>query len=92
MLEKALFYESLPDEKVHCKLCPQECRINNNKKGLCGVRINKEGTLYSQIYNKVTSIALDPIEKKPLYHYHPGESILSLGTKGCNLLCPFCQN
>ncbi len=60
--------------------------------GTCGVRINDNGRLYSLISGKATSIALDPIEKKPLYHYHPGEYILSLGTKGCNFHCSFCQN
>jgi pyruvate formate lyase activating enzyme len=61
-------------------------------RGNCGVRINEGGILYSEVYGKTTGMSLDPIEKKPLYRYHPGEKILSLGTKGCNLHCDFCQN
>ena len=91
-LKEALFYERLPDNKVRCLLCPQTCIILPDKTGFCRVRQNKEGTLYSLIYAKITSLALDPIEKKPLYHYHPGEYIISIGTRGCNLACSFCQN
>lgn len=91
-MKEASYYEKLAGKKVHCHLCPQECVIAENKYGNCKVRVNKAGTLYSEIYNKTTSIALDPIEKKPLYHYHPGEYILSVGTKGCNFHCDFCQN
>lgn len=90
--KEALFYEALPDGKVHCLLCPQSCRIDDGKVGFCRVRKNIKGKLYSLIYGQITSLALDPIEKKPLYHFHPGKYILSIGTKGCNLACPFCQN
>jgi len=92
MLKEALFYESLPDKKIHCRLCPQECVRRDGEIGFCGVRTNKDGRLYSDVYEKITSLALDPIEKKPLYHYHSGEFILSVGTKGCNFHCGFCQN
>jgi pyruvate formate lyase activating enzyme len=78
--------------KVRCHLCPVECVIAPGKHGACGVRVNKDGILYSEIYGRITSAALDPIEKKPLNHYHPGEYIYSIGTKGCNLHCEFCQN
>lgn len=91
-MKEALYYEKLDGKRVKCHLCPYECLISDGMKGACGVRVNKNGILYSEIYGKVTSIALDPIEKKPLYHYHPGENILSLGTKGCTLHCSFCQN
>lgn len=91
-MKEALYYEKLEGEMVHCHLCPVECVIAPGRHGACGVRLNKDGILVSEIYGKVTSIALDPIEKKPLYHYHPGEFILSLGTKGCNFHCDFCQN
>ena len=91
-MKEALYYEKLGSGIVRCRLCPHECVIAEDKKGNCGVRQNKDGTLYSLVYGKTTGIALDPIEKKPLYHYHPGESILSLGTKGCNFHCDFCQN
>lgn len=92
MMKEALYYEKLDNKKVHCRLCPHECMIADGKRGFCGVRVNSAGTLYSEIYGKMTSMALDPIEKKPLYRYHPGEYILSLGTKGCNFRCDFCQN
>jgi len=91
-MKEALYYEKLGSKIVRCRLCPHECTIAEGKKGNCGVRANYDGTLFSLVYGKTTGIALDPIEKKPLYHYHPGESILSLGTKGCNFHCDFCQN
>lgn len=91
-MHEALHYEKLEDIKVHCRLCPHNCVISEGKRGICGVRINNGGTLFSEVYGKITSIALDPVEKKPLYHFHPGEYILSVGTKGCNLCCSFCQN
>ncbi|MEA3305684.1 MAG: AmmeMemoRadiSam system radical SAM enzyme [Candidatus Omnitrophota bacterium] len=90
-MKEALYYKREKD-KVRCLLCPNYCLISGDKRGSCGVRINKEGKLYSEIYNRVTSVALDPIEKKPLYHYHRGEYVLSLGTKGCSFACPWCQN
>ena len=91
-MKEALFYQALADKKVKCLLCPHGCIVSPDKTGFCGVRQNKQGKLYSLIYGQITSLASDPIEKKPLYHYHPGEYILSLGTKGCNLACLFCQN
>ncbi|OGW83956.1 MAG: AmmeMemoRadiSam system radical SAM enzyme [Omnitrophica bacterium RIFCSPLOWO2_01_FULL_45_10] len=91
-MTEARHYEKLAASVVHCRLCPVECRIWEGRRGACGVRVNKEGTLFTEVYGKTTSISLDPIEKKPLYHYHPGEYILSLGTKGCNFHCDFCQN
>jgi len=78
--------------KVKCLLCPNYCLLKKGELGICGVRKNEHGRLFSLIYGEATSIALDPIGKKPLYHFHPGKSILSLGTKGCNLKCPWCQN
>jgi len=92
-LKEALYWEKEGSEgKVRCRLCPHECGIVNGLTGICGVRQNLKGKLYSAIYGETTSVALDPVEKKPLYHFHPGEYILSLGTKGCNFKCPFCQN
>ena len=90
-MKEALYYK-IENDKIRCLLCPNSCLIADGKKGRCGVRVNKEGKLYSEVYNRVTSVALDPIEKKPLYHYHRGEYIFSLGTKGCSLACPWCQN
>ncbi|MBU0635342.1 MAG: AmmeMemoRadiSam system radical SAM enzyme [Candidatus Omnitrophica bacterium] len=91
-MKEALFYKKLDGNKTHCLLCPKSCIIEEQGFGFCGVRQNNSGRLYSTIYNKTTGIALDPIEKKPLYHFHPHELILSLGTRGCNLACVFCQN
>ncbi len=91
-MKEALYYEKLGGGRVGCHLCPNECVIPGGLRGLCGIRINKEGTLYSEAYGKTTGISLDPVEKKPLYHYHPHEYILSIGTKGCNFHCDFCQN
>ena len=91
-MHEALYYEKLDAKHVNCHLCPHECLIPSGGKGACGVRQNIDGTLYSLVYGETTGIALDPIEKKPLYHFHPGEHILSVGTRGCNLHCDFCQN
>lgn len=91
-MKEALYYEKLGGRKVHCHLCPYECVIVDGKRGNCGARINTGGVLYTEVYGRTTSVALDPIEKKPLYHYHPGEYVLSLGSKGCNFHCSFCQN
>jgi len=90
--KEARFWEKLDDGSVHCTLCPHNCRISDGKRGLCRVRKNVGGTLQTIIYGRITSAAMDPIEKKPLYHFRPGSSILSLGTMGCNFGCLFCQN
>lgn len=91
-MKEALYYESLEGDKVQCLLCPHECVIAEGRKGLCNVRVNEGGTLYSEVYNQAMATSMDPVEKKPLYHFHPGSPILSLGTRGCNLRCEFCQN
>ena len=91
-MKEALFYERLEGEKVHCLLCPQDCVIASGKKGFCQVRVNRDGVLYSEVYNRAMAESMDPIEKKPLYHFHPGSAIYSLGTRGCNQSCDFCQN
>ena len=91
-MEKARYWSRTDGGKVRCELCPNFCVIAEDRRGSCGVRINKGGTLFTEIYGEITSLALDPIEKKPLYRYHPGEFILSVGTKGCNFHCGFCQN
>ncbi|KHM48418.1 radical SAM protein [Anaerovibrio lipolyticus] len=77
---------------VQCGLCPHKCNLNPNKTGLCGTRKNIDGNIKSISYGQVTSLAVDPIEKKPLYHFYPGTTILSVGGFGCNMKCPFCQN
>jgi pyruvate formate lyase activating enzyme len=80
------------DGKVHCDLCHNKCLINSGQFGLCGVRGNKSGKAIIPFYGFISALALDPIEKKPLYHFKPKTKILSLGFAGCNLRCPFCQN
>jgi len=92
MIKEAQFYEKSIDNKVKCVLCPHDCTIAEGYKGKCGVRRNEQGTLNTLNYGEVSSVALDPIEKKPLYHYKPGSKILSVGSFGCNLSCDFCQN
>ncbi|NLU52985.1 MAG: AmmeMemoRadiSam system radical SAM enzyme [Clostridiaceae bacterium] len=89
---KAQYYIKLEDGLVHCTLCPHNCHIENGKTGLCGVRANKGGHLYAESYGLISSMALDPIEKKPLYHFFPGSKILSVGSYGCNFRCSYCQN
>jgi pyruvate formate lyase activating enzyme len=88
---EAAYYETA-GERVTCRLCPWHCGLMSGRTGRCGVRTNEAGRLLTANYAEITSVALDPIEKKPLYHFHPGASILSLGTFGCNLKCAFCQN
>ncbi len=79
-------------DAVRCDLCPHRCRIAEGKTGICGVRENRGGTLHAATYGKAAAVAVDPIEKKPLFHFHPGSPILSIGSVGCNLRCEFCQN
>jgi pyruvate formate lyase activating enzyme len=91
-MKEALFLKKIKNNKVKCLLCPHNCTISEGQTGVCNARKNIDGTLYSLNYGEVTSIALDPIEKKPLYHFFPGSYILSIGTFGCNFKCSFCQN
>lgn len=90
--KEAMFYEKLEDKKVQCNLCPHHCLIYENKSGICRVRKNKDGVLYATNYGETISFSIDPIEKKPLYHYHPSAKILSVGPNSCNFKCQFCQN
>ncbi len=91
-MREALFYDALSDRRVACHLCPHECLIADGKRGICRVRENQDGVLIALTYERPASIQMDPIEKKPLYHFYPGSEILSLGSVGCNLSCGFCQN
>lgn len=90
--KEALHFERNIDNRVTCRLCPHECRIEEGGSGVCRVRSNIGGTLYAESYGKVSAIAMDPVEKKPLYHFHPGKYLLSIGTIGCSFRCSFCQN
>lgn len=89
---KALFAEARPGGRVKCSLCPRYCNIPPGKTAFCHVRRNHEGILYNVAYGRPTAVHVDPVEKKPLFHFLPGSSILSLGTAGCNMACRFCQN
>lgn len=91
-LHEARWWETRDAQTVECLLCPWHCQIKRDGLGQCGVRTNHDGALYSLNYGQVTSLAIDPIEKKPLYHFHPGSHIVSVGSFGCNLHCKFCQN
>jgi len=88
----ALWQESLPEKSVKCLLCPHRCILHPEQIGICRARINHEGELFTLAYGNPCSIGIDPIEKKPLFHFLPGSSIYSLSTAGCNFRCLNCQN
>ncbi|HII01747.1 TPA: AmmeMemoRadiSam system radical SAM enzyme [Methanosarcinaceae archaeon] len=92
MIHEAMFYEKLRDNKVRCSLCAHRCKIAPGKRGICGVRENCEGSLFSLVYGSVASEGVAHIEQKPLYHYFPGSLAYSVGTIGCNFRCRHCQN
>lgn len=91
-LKKAGNFKALAGGKVKCLLCPWGCEISPGNSGRCRVRKNVDGVLYSLVYGKPVAIHIDPVEKKPFYHFLPGRNALSLATVGCNLACSFCQN
>lgn len=91
-MKEAMFYQKGAHQYVHCSLCYHRCTINEGRKGICGVRENRAGTLYSLVYGKSISENVDPIEKKPLFHFFPGSQSLSIATAGCNFKCLHCQN
>ena len=92
MKKDAKFWETFEEGKVQCKLCNHFCKIDDGKTGICNVRKNECGKLYTLIYGSCSSNEVDPIEKKPLYHFYPGTDVLSIGTVGCNFKCKHCQN
>jgi pyruvate formate lyase activating enzyme len=87
-----MLYEKLDDQRVHCNLCAHRCTIKPDRRGICGVRENREGILYSLVYGTLIAENIDPIEKKPFFHVYPASSSYSIATVGCNLNCEFCQN
>lgn len=91
-MRECRYYQRLDGGVVECLLCPHHCRIANGKTGRCGSRRNRDGVLVSEVYGKPCSLAIDPIEKKPLYHFHPGTTCLSIACTGCNFRCLNCQN
>ena len=91
-MHEALLYEKLPDSRVQCHTCQWRCKIGRDKFGVCGMYQNKDGRLYNLNYAVVSSVAADPVEKKPLFHFFPGSLVFSLGSLGCNFHCQHCQN
>jgi pyruvate formate lyase activating enzyme len=92
VLKEAMFYEKMENDKVLCYLCSHHCRISNGKFGICNVRENRGGILYTHAYGELIARNIDPIEKKPLYHFLPGSRSFSIAAIGCNFQCGFCQN
>ncbi|MBN1652238.1 MAG: AmmeMemoRadiSam system radical SAM enzyme [Deltaproteobacteria bacterium] len=92
MVRDAILYRKTHDGKLHCRLCSHHCRVAEGEFGFCGVRENRDGRLVTHVYGEVIAANVDPIEKKPLYHFLPGSSSFSIATLGCNFRCGFCQN
>jgi pyruvate formate lyase activating enzyme len=91
-VREAQFYEKQLHKKIKCKLCPRECLIDDRERGYCGVRENRGGTYYTLVHSRIAAAHIDPIEKKPFFHFRPGALAFSLATAGCNVNCKFCQN
>jgi len=91
-IREARYYEKLDHKQIRCTLCPRECVIDDRERGYCGVRENLEGTYYTLVYGRACTYHVDPVEKKPLYHFLPGTLSFSIATAGCNMNCKFCQN
>jgi pyruvate formate lyase activating enzyme len=91
-VREARFWETLPARKIRCLLCPRECVVAPGRRGYCGVRENHSGSFYTLVHSRVCAAHVDPVEKKPLFHYLPGTSAFSIATAGCNVNCKFCQN
>ena len=91
-MKKAILFKKFKNDAVQCTACSHYCHIENGKRGICGVRKSIDGTLFVLSYGRVAAMHLDPIEKKPLYHFLPGTEVVSFGTVGCNFRCDFCQN
>lgn len=92
MSMEARFYKKVTNHTVQCLLCPHNCKLEHGHSGICSARRNIRGKLISLTYQSISSMGIDPIEKKPLYHFYPGSQILSIGSIGCNMSCSFCQN
>jgi len=92
MLKEAAFSKKVDDDHLQCLLCPAECKLSEGQVGICGCRFNKAGKLYTDNYGEAVTLAIDPVEKKPLYHFYPTANIVSTGANGCNLGCLHCQN
>ena len=90
--KESRFFERFGDNLVRCTICPRRCVIRPGERGFCGTRENREGKLFSLIYGELTALAVDPIEKKPLFHFYPGSLAFSISSLGCSFRCPWCQN
>lgn len=91
-IKEARFYDKQAYRKIKCKLCPRECVIDDRERGYCGVRENRGGTYYTLVHSRVVTAHVDPIEKKPFFHFLPGTVAFSIATAGCNVNCKMCQN
>ena len=91
-MKEAMYYDKLEGKKVKCNLCNHLCVISEGKRGICRVRENSGGILFSLVYRNAVANNIDPIEKKPLFHFYPGSTSFSLSTVGCNFSCLCCQN
>ncbi len=91
-LVRARFWQKLPDGRVKCNLCPRECVVADGDRGYCRVRENRGGTYYTLVHSRIVAAHIDPVEKKPFFHFHPGMLAMSVATGGCNVSCKFCQN
>ena len=91
-IREARYYEKLANKKIRCQLCPRQCVIDDRERGYCGVRENNDGVYYTLVYARPCSLNVDPVEKKPFFHFYPGSAAFSLATAGCNVNCKFCQN
>ncbi len=91
-IKPARFYKKLEGDIIECGLCPRECRVDKGERGYCGVRENRNGEYYTLVYSRACAANIDPIEKKPFFHYLPGSTAFSIATAGCNMNCKFCQN
>src|SRR4030042_3960075 len=89
---KAMYYDKLPEKEVRCNICPRKCKVGDLEFGYCGLRKNEGGDYFFLTDNRICSFNVDPIEKKPLFHFLPGSSAYSIATAGCNMHCKFCQN
>ena len=91
-MKEAMFYEAMPEDRLRCGLCNHRCKIREGRRGICAVRENRGGKLYSLVYGRIVAEHIDPIEKKPLFNFMPGSRVFSIGTVGCNFHCKHCQN
>ncbi|MFQ6044402.1 MAG: radical SAM protein, partial [Candidatus Poribacteria bacterium] len=91
-VKEAMYYEKLAEDEVKCKLCPKECKVGDKERGWCGVRENSKGTYYTMVHSNPCAAHIDPIEKKPFFHYLPASLAFSISTAGCNFNCKYCQN